>query len=438
MVSLQIINKVLKSKDPTIIINNDLIADHFIGYEAYYDFIMEHYRRYGNVPDISTFVDAFEDFVVIDVHESDTYLVDKLYEEYLYAQMVPIIQKTANLLVKSNSLDALEYLKSEVSALTPRCSSYGVDIIANANERYEEYKSKRDGEREWCRPTGFKELDDVIGGLSIGEELCVIVARTNQGKSWVLAEMATHNWKVGANVGYVSPEMSANRIGYRFDTLNEHFSNSDLYRGVDVEMYKDYIDCLMDAPKHKFIVATPMDFNKKITVSKLRNFCIQCNLDMLCIDGIKYVTDERGKRGDNTSIALTNVSEDLMALSLELKIPIAVVVQSNRGGVVEEGTPELENIKDSDGIAHNASTVISIRQKNNKLLMTVKKNRNGAVGVELAYDWDINKGLFEFNPTEGQYCETEEPRSRRYEQSSETPVNKQPLRASASNDVMRF
>ena len=280
MVCLQIINKILKSKDPAIIIDNDLTVDHFIGYEGYYDFVMDHYRRYGNVPDIPTFLESFEDFEIIDVYESDDYLVDKINEEYLYSQLVPIIQETANLLTKSNSVDALEYLKSNITNMTPKCSSYGVDIIAQANERYEEHVRKQDSETPWCLPTGFKELDDVIGGLALGEEFVVIVARTNQGKSWVLAKIATHNWKVGANVGYISPEMSPNRIGYRFDTLNEHFSNSDLFRGNKVSTYKEYIECLTEAPKHKFIVATPMDFNKKITVSKLRNFCIQCDLDL--------------------------------------------------------------------------------------------------------------------------------------------------------------
>lgn len=438
MVCLQIINKVLKSKDPAIILDNDLTEDHFIGYEGYYEFIMDHYRRYGNVPDIPTFLESFEDFELIDVYESDDYLVDKINEEYLYTQLVPVIQKTADLLTKSSSVEALEYLKSNVSNMVPKCSSYGVDIIAQANERYEEYENKSSAETPWCLPTGFKELDDVIGGLSLGEEFMVIVARTNQGKSWVLEKIATHNWKIGTNVGYISPEMSPNRIGYRFDTLNEHFSNSDLFRGNPVGTYKDYIDCLMDDPKHAFRVATPMDFNKKITVSKLRNFCIQCNLGLLCIDGIKYLSDERTKRGDNLTTTLTNISEDLMSLSCELKIPVVTVVQANRSGVVEEGAPELESIRDSDGISHNASKVLSIRQKNNKLLMEVKKNRDGAVGVKLAYDWDIDSGTFEYNPDSGQYSESEEVSSTRYERRTEQPVNRQPLRASTSNDVMRF
>lgn len=407
MVHLQIISKVLKSGDPTIIINNDLTAEQFIGYEDYYDFIMDHYRRYGNVPDIATFLDNFQDFELLDVAESDKYLVDKIQEEYLYAKMVPILQTCASMLTNQSSIEALDYLKGEIINMTPGGSTYGVNIIKQADLRYEEHVQKRDAETPWMYSTGFPELDDKIGGLSLGEEFVVIVARTNQGKSWILTEMATHIWGLGCNVGYISPEMSYNAIGYRFDTLYAHFSNSDLFRGVPVTNYEDYIQDLKQNDEHDFIVATPVDFNKRITISKLRNFCLQCNLNLLCIDGITYLADERYKRGDNKTTSLTNISEDLMELSLELKIPIVTVVQANRSATEsEEGVPELESIRDSDGIAYNASKVISIRQQGENLHMEIKKNRNGPVNVRFSYRWDIDHGTFEYNVRDGEYSET--------------------------------
>lgn len=440
MVALQIINKVLKSKDPSIIINNDLTESHFLSCEHYYNFIMDHYRRWGNVPDMTTFLDSFEEFQPLDVTEKDEYLVDKIQEEYLYSQLVPVLQQSANI-IQGNSVDAFEFLKSSLVTLTPKSGSYGVDIVAQANERYEEYVNKKNSEVPWMMPSGFKELDDVIGGFTKGEEFVVIVARTNQGKSWILSKMATHNWKVGFNIGYISPEMSANAIGYRFDALNEHFSNTNLYRGEPVPNYEEYINDLVQNGKHRFQVATPIDFNKKITVSKLRSFCLQCGLDMLCIDGITYLSDERYRKGDNKTTSLTNISEDLMELSVELKIPIIAVVQSNREGAgLEQGVPELESIRDSDGISHNASKVISMRQQNGKLMMEVKKNRNGPVNVKLVYDWNIDIGDFKYSasPTEFSVSESTPARfNQSYNNAPQpAPVNKQPLRRTSNTSVV--
>ena len=90
-----------------------------------------------------------------------------------------------------------------------------------------------------------------------------------------------------------------------------------------------------------------------------------------------------------------------MSLSMEVGIPVLTVVQANRGGVTDKGSeelPELENIRDSDGISYNASKVISLKQKDNNLIIQVKKQRNGYVGGKIAYIWNPN--VVEFIPAE--------------------------------------
>ena len=398
MVSLQILNRVISTKDISIITDNNLTIDYFLEYEDEYSFIKEHFDNYKNVPDTETFINKFPDFELLEVNESDRYLVDAIREEYLYSKSVPVIKKAAELL-KSDSNEASRYLQSELVNLTPNYTTPYVDII-HSNSRVEMFEDKSNNKDKWFIPTGFEELDDIIYGWQCGEEFVVIFARTGIGKSWVLVKTVQHAWEIGKNVGYISPEMSADKIGYRFDTLNNHFSNMALVRGdkskVSIDEYKQYNEKLAEH-NNSILVSTPMDFNKQVTVGKLRTFVQANNLDMLAIDGITYMTDERYKRGDNKTTSLTNISEDLMALSCELKIPILVVVQSNRGGT-EKDTPDLEDIRDSDGIAHNATKVISLNQKEEALVMKIKKNRDGKIGDKLTYLWDIDLGEFTWMP----------------------------------------
>ena len=398
MVSLQILNRVISTKDISIITDNNLTIDYFLEYEDEYSFIKEHFDNYKNVPDTETFINKFPDFELLEVNESDRYLVDAIREEYLYSKSVPVIKKAAELL-KSDSNEASRYLQSELVNLTPNYTTPYVDII-HSNSRVEMFEDKSNNKDKWFIPTGFEELDDIIYGWQCGEEFVVIFARTGIGKSWVLVKTVQHAWEIGKNVGYVSPEMSADKIGYRFDTLNNHFSNMALVRGdkskVSIDEYRQYNEKLAEH-NNRILVSTPMDFNKQVTVGKLRTFVQANNLDMLAIDGITYMTDERYKRGDNKTTSLTNISEDLMALSCELKIPILVVVQSNRGGT-EKDTPDLEDIRDSDGIAHNATKVISLNQKEEALVMKIKKNRDGKIGDKLTYLWDIDLGEFTWMP----------------------------------------
>ena len=398
MVSLQILNKIISTKDISIITDNNLTIDYFLEYEDEYSFIKEHFDNYKNVPDTETFINKFPDFELLEVNESDRYLVDAIREEYLYSKSVPVIKKAAELL-KSDANEASRYLQSELVNLTPNYTTPYVDII-HSNSRVEMFEDKSNNKDKWFIPTGFEELDDIIYGWQCGEEFVVIFARTGIGKSWVLVKTVQHAWEIGKNVGYISPEMSADKIGYRFDTLNNHFSNMALVRGdkskVSIDEYRQYNEKLAEH-NNRILVSTPMDFNKQVTVGKLRTFVQSNNLDMLAIDGITYMTDERYKRGDNKTTSLTNISEDLMALSCELKIPILVVVQSNRGGT-EKDTPDLEDIRDSDGIAHNATKVISLNQKEEALVMKIKKNRDGKIGDKLTYLWDIDLGEFTWMP----------------------------------------
>lgn len=398
MTELQVVSRILNQKSMNIVTENNITDDYFISYKSEYEYIKNHVDKYGNVPDKETFLSAFPDFQIVDVSETDKFLVNTFNEEYLYSLVVPFINQSAKL-AQTDSRSALEYMQSELPKIISNSNQkIGTDIIKNSNERLEEYESKKINQDKFFISTGFKELDNIIGGLSCSEELVVIFARTGVGKSWVLIKILQNAWKEGNRVALLEPEMSANKTGYRFDTLNRNFSNMKLLRGQDEDNYDEYIKSLEnnDTP---FYILHPKDFSRKVTVSKLKNFCKTNGIDILGIDGISYLYDERKEKGDNRSTMLTNISEDLMDLSIELGIPVLVVCQSNRDGAKEEDSPNIENIRDSDGIAYNASLIISAKQKNEGLQLSIKKNRNGKNGDNLIYTWDIDRGVFTYLPT---------------------------------------
>ena len=75
MVELQVLSKVLNDKSVSILELNSITPDYFITYPDEYQFIMEHYQRYGNVPDKETFIHKFPDFSIVSVSETDEYLI---------------------------------------------------------------------------------------------------------------------------------------------------------------------------------------------------------------------------------------------------------------------------------------------------------------------------------------------------------------------------
>lgn len=423
MVELQILSKILNDRSTSILTLNNITDDYFLTYQSEYEFIKDHIQKYGNVPDKTTFLSKFPEFTIVDVAETEQYLVDTFNEEYLYSKAVPVVNKMAELM-QTNSTDAVEYLLSQLDTLRVRSAVVGVDIISKARKRYEEWQEMKENPEKFQISTGFDHLDKVIGGWRRGEELVVIFARTGVGKSWLLIKSLQHAWRSGYKVGLIEPEMSASKTGYRFDTLYGHLSNRSMVRGEELEDYDKYIQEL-ETRQNPFFVASPKEFSRKITVSKLRSFIQSNNIDILGIDGISYLTDERAKRGDNRTTQLTNISEDLMDLSIELGVPIIVVAQSNREGAKDDEAPGLENIRDSDGIAYNCSIALSARQKDSKIEINVKKNRNGVTGSKLSYLWDIDTGKFTFVEDEDSEDEHSKPSDDNTEKGDTPPWSNQ-------------
>lgn len=405
-IHLQVLTRIVDGKDYSFIEDNNLTSDMFDAYSDVFDFIVDHYNQYKVIPEDTTVQQKFPDIEFVEVNESDDYLLDELRSENITSKLQNIFRHANEVSTKDGAIATLEYLKNAIAHVEFDNSIASTEIISSFNDRLQHTTEVSLNKADWFIPTGFDELDADINGFLRGDELVVLFARTNQGKSWISEKIATYMAEIGFRVGYFSPEMGELDIGYRFDTLHGHISNNAMRLGREddkfsLESYKEYGDTL-SAISGKLFVTRPKTFNRKVTVSKLRQWIKSDKLDALFIDGITYLTDERFKRGDSKTISLTNISEDLMELSAELKLPIIVVVQANRGGVVEKNsldTPELENIRDSDGIAQNASIVYAIRQVKTGsgetfLIFDNKKMRGGEVGKSYKYKWDINYGKF--------------------------------------------
>ena len=143
MVELQILSKVLKDKNASILTLNGITEDYFITYGEEYSYIMNHIKNYGNVPDRETFLSKFPNFMLVDVTESDSYLIETFNEEHLYSLTVPVINKLAEI-IQTDSRAAVEYLQSQLPSLTQHNIVLGKDIISGADERLREWQQRKE------------------------------------------------------------------------------------------------------------------------------------------------------------------------------------------------------------------------------------------------------------------------------------------------------
>lgn len=409
MIELQVLNKLIQDGDLSFLIKYGIDKTFFSDFKNEYAFIIDHYDKFSRTPDSQTMLDTFSDFQVFSVNESDEYLSGKLNEQKLYKNIVSKLHTFAEKL-ELDSFDAVDYLSNVLQELTQQTGTTGIDITKDIS-RLEAVKDKLEGRADIIK-TGLKELDEAIYGWLPGEELVAIVARTGNGKTWFLLWLLVAAWKQGKRVGIYSGEMSADRIGYRVDTLMEHFSNRDLVRGTigNIDTYANYLDNLKltDVP---FYVITRKDLGGRATVSNLVRFAKANKLDILGVDQYTLMDDERAGRASSTREQLEHISSDLFNASCELQIPIIALTQSNRAGAKSDdksGTPDVENIYGADAIGQNSTKVITIRQTGAGMELSIKKNRDDEVGKTLMFYWDIDNGIMKYIPSANDTTNTEE------------------------------
>ena len=395
MVQLQALNYVLNTSNSTFITSNNLTEEFFSDYPEEFSYILNHIKQYDKVPDILTFLDKFPNFDVIQVTESPKYILDALFEDRNKRVIASIFNQIRNLLNDGKVNEALDLYATSSDIAVQAKHLDAVDIFKDTS-RYDSYIEKCNDFSKYYISTGFKELDKIIGGWDRNEELATIVARSNVGKSWVLLKCALAAVEQGLRVGLYSGEMSANKVGYRLDTLISHISNVGITKGNgDLQNeYKRHIESLAGKYKGDLLILTPDMIEGPAGVTALRAFIEKENLDMLCIDQHSLLEDDR--KAKNPVEKASNISKDLKNLQVMKHIPIISVSQQNREST--ENGVDLVHIAQSDRIGQDSTIVLFFQKMDNILSLHLVKSRDSENGAVINYAVDLNKGIFQYLP----------------------------------------
>jgi replicative DNA helicase len=402
----QIINKVLQTKDYSLISMNNLTEDYFFQYKTEFNFIKNHYDKFRVVPDRLTFLNTFPDFDITDVNEPDSYLLEQLVTDYNTSYMANGFNTIKKLIESGKFQEASNYFTHAAEGLKQGATMTCTDLFKDTS-RYDRYLDRLQNKDKYYISTGFPELDKMIGGIDTQNENMVIAARTGVGKSWTLIMMAVAAAKQGKRVGFYSGEMAVDKVGYRVDTLLGHIDNQAITRGNDLDpsvpmKYKNYLENLQYNIQGSFKVLTPQDIAGPATVSVLRTFIEKHNLDILFVD--QYSLLEDTSKAKTTHEKVANISKEIKNLQVLSGIPIISVSQMNRSSN-EEGEQDTTQIGLSDRIGQDATCVIMLSRKltykdeektqvkDDQLILNVVKSRDGGNG-KLIYKADFNKGIF--------------------------------------------
>jgi replicative DNA helicase len=209
-------------------------------------------------------------------------------------------------------------------------------------------------------PTGFTDLDRILGGLQ-RSDMIVLAARPSLGKTSLALNIA-HNAAVkeNARVAIFSLEMSKMELAYRFlssesgidtqklrlDQLNER------QRGEIV----DAIGRLSEAPI--YIDDSPFLRDSDMR-SKARRLHAEKGIDLIIVDYLQLMRSSRNT--DNRVQEMSDISHSMKEIARELDVPVIAVSQLSRAVEARHPhTPMLSDLRESGSIEQDADIVAFI------------------------------------------------------------------------------
>ncbi len=250
-------------------------------------------------------------------------------------------------------------------------------------------------------PTGFVDLDRLLGGLQ-PSDLLIVAGRPGSGKTaFMLSAAKNAAQKYKKHVAVFSLEMSSEQLVQRMIAQETGIDSQRLRTGKlneeewplfthAIEVLGDTIIFLDDTP-----ALTPLQLR-----TKCRRLHLEFQLDLILVDYLQLMSS--GVRSENRVQEVSYISRNLKVLARELNVPVLAAAQLSRA--IEQRTdkePVLSDLRESGSLEQDADIVMFIHRpelyekdtlKQNLAQIKVAKHRNGPTGtIELVFRSQIAK-----------------------------------------------
>ena len=243
-------------------------------------------------------------------------------------------------------------------------------------------------------PTGFRDLDNKLGGLQ-KSDLIIVAARPGMGKTAFALNVAMNAAeKGGAHVLVFSMEMSKEQLGQRLISMRANVDMEDISKGnVQGDRW------------HEIIMASEtigqcdinIDDTPNPSVYEIRNKCRRMKadrgLDLIVVDYLQLMIG----KADNVVQEVSQLTRSFKLLAREMNCPVLLLSQLSRlpDQRVNNHRPVLSDLRDSGSIEQDADVVLFLyrddyynkeSEKPGVCEVNVAKHRNGPPG-EVDLTW---------------------------------------------------
>lgn len=274
-------------------------------------------------------------------------------------------------------------------------------------------------------PTGFTDLDEMLGGMQPGE-MIILAARPSMGKTALslnLAEQVAFGgrtpWSPRGEgtapqpVGFFSLEMSREALVQRLlsarSGIDAHKLRTGQLGGEGMSAMEAW-EKINEAAGELYEAPIYIDDTPGLTIlqlrAKARRMSERYGLKAIVIDYLQLLTAPGAAR-ESRQVEVSTISRQIKALARELKVPVLCLAQLNRGAEQRDrNRPKMSDLRESGSIEQDADVVALLHReayyhkddeewltdpdnedKINLTELIIAKQRNGPTGV-VKLTWD--------------------------------------------------
>jgi len=243
------------------------------------------------------------------------------------------------------------------------------------------------------QPTGFADLDNLLGGLHSGE-LTILAARTSMGKTAFAVQLATHVASRRVGTLFASLEMSAAELAERMVICQAGVDSHHVRNGLlNADERRRLVQASAELAHATMTIADQPTMGLMEIAAHARRQARKTDLGLVVIDYLQLLEPEDRREIREQQVA--GMTRRLKALARELKIPVLCLAQLNRQA--DAGTnvrPRLSHLRESGAIEQDADVVLFLHRQeyfetdqakidavHGQAEVIVAKHRNGPTGI---------------------------------------------------------
>ncbi len=204
------------------------------------------------------------------------------------------------------------------------------------------------GEDAMGVPTGFNDLDTLLGGLQ-KSDLLIVAGRPGMGKTSWLLTVALNAARRGARVVIFSMEMSNEQLVQRLIAAETGISTRKLRLGhLDENEWSVFVKAVGDLGELRIYLDDTPALSPLQLRAKARRLYGEYGLDLIMVDYLQLMTSGNTRRADNRVQEISFISRTLKQIARELNVPLLAAAQLSRAVEQrQDKRPQLADLRES-------------------------------------------------------------------------------------------